>query len=207
MIFQMWKRLDQLHITIKTLWIMIGLLIICNSLLFIGWKSSPKLLRIYLPPDLSQGAMIQPEKITKNTVYAFAYQIFTAINTWTKTGQDDYINNINAYHNYLSSHFYQTLLADVNSRQQEGALTRQRLVSGITGLGYNTTSVKVLGKDTWIVILQLQIQESVDGALVKQIEETYPLLVTRVNTSIQINPWGLEISGFQAPPHRTKTLI
>lgn len=207
MIFQVWKRLDQLTLTIKSLWVMIIILLACNFLLFVGWKSSPKLLRIYLPPDLSQGAMIQPETINKNTVYSFAYQIFTAINTWTQDGQEDYSNNINAYRNYLSSHFYQTLLEDMKARQQEGALSRQRLVSGITGLGYSSSSVEVLGKDTWLVTLQLQIQESVDGALVKQIEENYPLVVTRVNTSVQINPWGLIISGFKSPPHRTKTTI
>jgi len=206
-LFNAWKKFDELTLTIKTLWFVIGLLVLVNFLLIIGWISAPSRLRVYLPPDLTQGALIKVNEVPKSTVYAFAYQIFTAINTWTNSGADDYKKNINAYKNYLSPKFYQELLEDCATRSTTGALGRQRLVTGVSSMGYDPKDVEILGDGTWLVNMHLKIQETVNGSVVKDVTMDYPIVISRVNASIQVNPWGLAIQGYYKDPKRIKTSI
>jgi len=206
-VFNTWKKLDEMSLMIKSLWVVIVILMVLNVLMFMGWKSAPSKLRIYIPPNLSQGVLVSPTEVPKNTVYAFAFQIFTAINTWTNNGTKDYQNNIAAYRNYLSPSFYESLENDYQKRMANGALSRTRIMSGVSGQGYQPSDVKPLGNDTWLVNIQLQIKESVGASVVKNVIMDYPLMITRVNESIQDNPWGLSINGFSSEPYRVKTII
>lgn len=205
--FSAWKKIDQMSAAIKTLWGVVGVLVLLNIFMWAGWKSAPQQLRLYIPPDLSRGAMISPENVPKSTVYAFAYQIFTAINTWTNSGDKDYKANITSYKNYLSTSFYNDLLKDYQSRKDVGALDRTRMMTGVTGMGYTPTNVKKLGDGTWLVNMQLEITEEVGSSDVKKVVMDYPIIVAKVNESIQVNPWGLVIKGFYQEPYRKKTII
>lgn len=206
-IFQAWKKFDDMSLTIKTLWALIGVLVMIIAFLIIGWMKAPSKMRFYIPPDLTQGAMIKANDIPKSTIYAFAYQIFTAINTWSTQGSVDYHQNLESYKNYLSPRFYRVLLEDYATRQANGSLGRQRLVTGISGMGYNPNDVNIIGNGTWNVTLHLKIQETVHGSVVKDILMDYSLIISRVNASIQVNPWGLVIGGYNVEPARVKTNI
>ena len=206
-LFNAWKKFDELQLTIKTLWGVVAILIVVNLLLLIGLMSAPSRLRVYLPPDLTQGALIKADAIPKSTVYAFVYQIFTAINTWTNNGADDYKKNIQSYKNYLDPRFYQELLEDYDTRVSDGSVGRERMVTGVSDMGYDPQDVHILGDDTWLVDMHLKIQETVDGSVVKDVLMDYPLIVSRVNASIQVNPWGLVIKGYDKDPTRMKTNI
>lgn len=193
--------------SIKYLWIFISILIAINLFLAIGLMSAPNRLRVYLPPDLSHGAMISPKDIPKSVVYAFAFQIFTSINSWSDTGGTQYEKNISSYRNYLSASFYQALQKDNTDRAANGELSRDRIMSGASGMGYKPSDVSVLGDGTWLVNMHLQIVETLDGSVIKNVIMDYPILISRVHTAIAVNPWGLVISGFKAPPYRIKTII
>lgn len=206
-VFNAWKKFDELTLTIKSLWCLIGILVLINFLLLIGWMSAPSRLRVYLPPDLTQGALMKVGTIPKSTIYAFSYQIFTAMNTWTNSGTEDYKKNINAYKNYLSPKYYRELLEDYDTRTSNGELGRQRLVTGVSSMGYDPKDVEILGDGTWLVNMHLKIQETVNGSVVKDVLVDYPLVIARVNASIQVNPWGLVIQGYSKDPTRIKTNI
>jgi integrating conjugative element protein (TIGR03746 family) len=206
-LFNVWKKFDELNLTIKCLWAVIIILALLDIFLVAGWMNSPSRMRVYLPPDLTQGAMIKPGAIPKSTIYAFGYQIFTAINTWTDEGATDYKKNLNAYKNYLSSRFYRELLEDYATRAANGSLGRQRLVTGVSNHRYSPQDVKILGDGIWLLDLHLKIQETVDGSVVKDVVMDYPLIISRIRTSIQVNPWGLAITGYNKEPRRIKTNI
>ena len=207
MLFKAWKKLDQQGVAIKNLWVFVGVLIVLNLFLLISLAAAPKQLRVYVPPDLSRGAMLKPGNIPKATVYAFAFQIFTALNSWPDSGMKEYGKNINSYRNYLSPAFYQQLEQDKLDRSSNGELSRKRIMSGVSGMGYQPIDVTILGNGTWLVKMQLQIMETLEGAVIKNVIMTYPLIISRVHTSIQINPWGLEIRGYNQHPYRVKTIV
>ena len=207
MMFKSWKILDQKNGVIKSLWIVIGLLVCLNIYLTFNLSAVPNRLRIFVPPDLSRGAMIQPGNIPKSTIYSFAFQIFTAINSWPQSGDKEYGKNINSYRNYLSPSFYQQLIEDKQTRTTNGELQRKRIMSGVSGYGYKPSDVKALGNGTWLVNIHLQIMEYLEGSVIKNVIMDYPIMVSRVHDSITVNPWGLTISGFSGQPYRTKTIV
>ena len=205
--FNAWKTLDQQTLVIKNLWVIVGLLLALNLLLGIFLALTPNRLRIYLPPDLSQGALIKPGVPDKSTVYGFAFQILTSINSWPDSGTEDYGKNIEAYRHYLSAGFYHELKEDLSSRVNNSELSRTRIMAGVADEGYAPESVEFLGNGSWLVKLHLQIEETLDGSVIKNVVLEYPVLVSQVSESITINPWGLVVSGFKESPHRIKTLV
>lgn len=205
--FPAWQEQAQQRDMIRTLWVVIGLLVVLNGLLFIGWQTAPTRLRLFIPPNIEQGAWLKADAIPPSTVYAFTYQIFTAVNTWTNGGEEDYKRNIAAYKNYFSDPFFRELLTDYTERAANGALMRHRVMAGVTGSGYTPSSVKSLGDGTWEVHLLLHLVETVDASVVKDVTLDYGFRVANINESIQLNPWGLQIVGFTQRAERLKTLI
>lgn len=205
--FKAWNVIDNQKFVIKSLWAMLAMLGCLNLLLGLLLANAPSHMRVFLPPDLTAGASLKAEQIPPATVYAFAFQIFTAINSWPEGGDKDYHKNISAYRNYVSPQFFEFLRGDLNTRAANGELPRQRIMSGVSGMGYQPGDVTKLGNGTWRVNMHLQIIETLEGSVIKSVIMDYPLIVSRVRASIQVNPWGLAISGFKQQPYRIKTMI
>lgn len=201
--FGQWRRVDQLRMAVYALFGIIGVLVLVMLLLWVGWLRAPQKLRLYIPPNIDQGVTLQADHIPTSTVYAFAYQIFTAINTWMQSGDVDYVKNINAYKNYLSPQFYRALLLDAHTREINGALSRERMLSGAGA--YSISDVHYLGNGTWHVQMRLHLVETVTGNVIKDVVMTYPITVERVRAAIAVNPWGLVLGGFYHTPTRYMT--
>lgn len=207
MSFTIWKKLDQQSIAIKHLWIVLGVMAGIMVILILCLATGPSRLRVYIPPDLSRGVLIKQGSIPKATVYAFAFQIFSAINTWPVSGEKNYGKNLMAYRNYLSPGFYAQLNQDLKDKESLGALSRKRMMSGYSGLPYQPKDVTRLGNGAWRVNLHVQIMESLDGSVIKNVVMDYPLIISQVHASIQVNPWGLVITGYKRAPYRLKTVV
>ena len=203
--FNMWKRVDELSLTVKSLWIVIIVLAVLNSVAFIGLANAPSKIRIFLPPNISAGGTFSQNNIPKSSVYGFAFQIFTALNSWPNGGDNDYLKNINNYHYYMTRAFHQALMANYTSLSNNGSLSRQRIMS-LYGIGYKPSEVISLGNNTWRVNMSVQIIETVNSGIVKNVAISYPLIVKRERTSIAVNPWGLVIAGYADEPTRIQTL-
>ena len=206
-LFRQWGHKEQQSAVIQTLWKFIAVLVLLNLVMFLGWKTAPDKLRVYIPPNIERGGWLKPGVIPESTVYAFAYEIFAAVNTWTNGGEHDYRSNISAYKNYFSDKFFQKLMTDSIERSASGALTRNRVMSGVTGMGYEPVSVKSLGNNVWSVDMKLHILETVDASVVKDVIMDYTFIVSAVNESIVINPWGLQITDFGKEAERVKTNV
>lgn len=204
--FNLWKKIENDRQLIQALWKIIILLAGIIGLMGIGWMRAPSKLTVYVPPDISNGATVKPQVIPAGVIYAFAFEIFTAINTWSNGGEKDYDSAIKTYRYYLTPHFQSLLLADEKSRKEEGSLSRIRLMTGYSGMGYTSESVKSIGNNMWEVDMRLELVESVNGETVKDIVVDYPLKVVRVNEATTLNPWGLALDGFVRAPTRSETL-
>lgn len=207
MLFKAWKKIDQQGAAIKSLWIVIAILVVVNLFALLFLATAPDRIRIYIPPDLSHGAMLKAGVPNKSNVYAFAFQIFTAINSWPDSGTENYEKNIAAYKDYVSASYYAQLQDDVRQRTENGELGRTRIMSGVSGMGYKPSDVKSLGNGAWLVNLHLQIIETMEGSVIKNVIMDYPLVINQVHESIQLNPWGFSIAGFQQSPYRIKTIV
>ena len=204
--FNQWKLFDDLSLTIKTLWIFIALLIAMNFILMLFWNHQKDVMRLYIPPDLSQGVYVKPGEANKSNVYSFAFQIFSAINTWNQSGEDDYKKNISIYRGYLTDKFYQSLIDDSESRLRNGELMRVRIMGTDPNTPIENKYINYIGNGLWHVELHVEIEETVHGSVVKHVSMCYPIIVQQINTSIQNNPWGFVISGYYDMPYRVKTI-
>ncbi len=205
--FNAWKKEDRDWALIRALKSGIGILFVLCVILAAGWMSAPSHLRIYIPPDISNGATFKVNEVPNPLIYTFAYELWQEINYWPEDSGQNYAKNIKTYAAYLTPGFQQSLLQELAELKATGQLQRQRFMQGISGAAYTPENVKKLGPDTWEVDLSVRLMEFKNNQPVKDVEILYPIKVTRREVSHNDNPYGLALAGFIAPPVRGKTYI
>ncbi|MCX7123330.1 MAG: DUF2895 family protein, partial [Gammaproteobacteria bacterium] len=68
-------------------------------------------------------------------------------------------------------------------------------------------NVTAISNGSWQVNLDVEIVETVDNQVVKDVIMQYPLQVSRADLPITSNPWGLVINGFASQPTRIQTNV
>tara|TARA_R110002167_G_scaffold93474_7_gene250486 strand:- start:1962 stop:2582 length:621 start_codon:yes stop_codon:yes gene_type:complete len=204
--FKAFKRIDGLKAVVVSQWVFIVVLALVIGMTCFGWSQAVKTERVYMPPNPTAGGYIQKNSPFIGNVYNFAFNIFTAINTWNTSGEKDYINNILSLKNYLGHNFESQLVADYHEKEVNGALMRKRTMTGVPGKGFTPQKVESLGNGSWVVYIDIHLEESVDGSTIKNVYMRYPLLVQQSQQSILDNPFGLVIAGYYKQPIRTKTI-
>ena len=64
------------------------------------------------------------------------------------------------------------------------------------GHSFDELRVQILNSRTWVVWLDLELQESVKGMSIKRTLIRYPLRVVRYAVDHEKNPWQLALDGF-----------
>ena len=72
---------------------------------------------------------------------------------------------------------------------------------------YSSDDVTAISNGAWQVNLDVEIVETVDNQVVKDVIMQYPLLISRADLPITSNPWGLVINGFASEPTRIQTNV
>jgi integrating conjugative element protein (TIGR03746 family) len=165
-----------------------------------GWKTATKELTVHIPPDLRTGATVvagEGVPVPEPNVYMFAHYIWQQLNRWPKDGASDYGERIHAMQNFVTPACREQLIADMNQRANAGELLkRTRSLQEIPGLGYTVQRVKVLGGNSWQVLLDTQIDETQGGVPVKDAYIRYPIRVVTFQVDSELNPWGLALDCF-----------
>ena len=181
----------------------------CLSLLVAigGLVRAPHVIDVYQAPDPRYGLLSDPGVVPLPTVYAFAQHIFKLIHTWPNDGATDYKENGSRLNAYLSPAYFQEIWDDADARNSSNELRgRTRVVTSADGSAYSDNAVKIVGPDTWIVYLDLNVEERVDNKVVKDTNVRYPLKVIKRHVSRAKNPYQLAIDGFAATPTRLESL-
>lgn len=203
------NEVAHLQAHVKSLRILAAALFCIAVLCGLGWWHSPRDLTIHVPPDLRSGSVGKWWDVPPESVYAFAYYVFQALNRWPRNGEVDYPKNVYALSPYLTPACENYLKRDVAWRRDHSELrNRVRGVYEIPGRGYGedpTRRVTVLSGNAWIVTLDLDVDEYYGGDLVKRAFVRYPIRVIRYDVDPQRNPWGLALDCFAAPPERIAT--
>ena len=162
--------------------------------------------RIWLPPDLRAGAVIDGQTIPKATVYTFAFAIFQQLNRWRENGETEYDANIQTLQDYFTPQCRTWLRQDRQRRRaghDENGINelrdRTRSLSLPPEVIYHSERVQLNDEQGWTVQLELDLQETFNGETVKQARMVYPLRVVRYAVDWERNPWGLAIDCFAQP--------
>ena len=192
-------EIDNVRAHLRSLWIIIGVLLVVILALWFGWSQSPRYLTVHVPPDLRSGATQSIDAVPPANVYAFAYYIFQQLNHWSEDGAEDYGKAIFRISPYVTPRYRAELIADMELKAKQGELAyRVRGVQEVPGHGYTERRVDVLAPGVWVVWLDIDLFESVKGMTVKKTTIRYPLRVVRFSIDPESNPWGLALDGFAA---------
>lgn len=205
---KMWRKLDQDHQHIVTLRFIVGILVLINFLLWLGWHQAPKDLTIHVPPDLSSGVTLKANDIPSADLYSFTFYVWQVIGNWPDNGETDYLNNIQRYSPYLTPNFKNQLLEEIAQLNARGEIQdRTRVVQGEIGSAYQASNVTNLGNSTWEVDVTVRVTERIGNTILQDALIEYPLRVVRYDINRQTNQWGLALDGFVSEPKRIQTFI
>ncbi len=180
---------------IKTLRILLGLFLLFIIALWVRNGSLQEARRIYIPPDLTQGAIVQFDNVPPPVVYTFASYIFQQLNRWKEDGEEDYQSQIFKLQGYLTPSCINFLTEDMNTKSQLGELrSRVRMIEESINDGYSRQRVLIETPKSWMVWLDFNIRETISGHPVKDIHVRYPLRVIKFDVDKEVNPWGLAIA-------------
>jgi integrating conjugative element protein (TIGR03746 family) len=176
-------------------------LVLLLALALVGWARAPSAITLHYPPDLSTGAQQPLGEIPKANIYSFAFYIFQQLNRWPTDGQEDYFERIHALKNYLTPACFEERLSDHHLRDRNNELAgRARAVWDIPGRGFSATRVRSTSDESWVVGLDLHVQETYRGERVKDRLIHFPLRVVRYEVDPELNPWGLALDCYAATP-------
>lgn len=202
------NALDDSRAHVRSLWIVIALLVGIVLVLGIGLLRTPSHMTVHIPPDLRSGATIGGNRPNPPNVYAFASYIFKQLHRWAEDGSQDYSSQIFSLSAYLTPRYRSQLLTDLEQKAKRGELaSRERGLQEIPGANYEERRVDIVSDDVWIVWLDMELSESVQGVPVKKKHIRYPLRVVRYEVDIEANPWGLALDGFDSAGPQSLKLI
>jgi integrating conjugative element protein (TIGR03746 family) len=180
---------------IKTLRVLLCVFLLCIIALWLRNGSLQESRRIYIPPDLTQGAIVQFDNVPPPVVYTFSSYIFQQLNRWKEDGEDDYQSQIFKLQGYLTPSCIAFLTEDMNTKSQLGELrSRVRMIEESSNDGYTRQRVLIETPQSWIVWLDFNIRETISGHPVKNIHARYQLRVVKFDVDKEVNPWGLAIA-------------
>jgi integrating conjugative element protein (TIGR03746 family) len=185
-----------------------GFIIMLFSIVFLVCINNYQLrqtMRLYLPPDLSVGQIIEAGAVDKSYAYFFAYNILGGIARWKKNGEVEYSNNISMYRNYISSHFEQQLRKDFvkRSSDERGRLNElKNRTREMTLIRPDKPSkmVKKVGSGNFVIYLDVQDEERLAGVIVKSGIYRYSLNIAVDTGNLLDNDTGLRVLGFADEP-------
>lgn len=185
----------------RALWVAVGVSTLLALVMGAGWMSAPSRLRIHIPPDLSSGAVVAADSPAAPNVYTFGWYLWQQLNRWPEDGAADYRDRVMAYSPYLTPACRQDRLKDHEARLARGELSgRQRAVWEIPGRGYAYERVRAEGAGSWVVYLDVQIEETINGQRVKARAVSYALRIVRYDVDPTLNPFGLALDCLAAVP-------
>lgn len=196
-------EVDNLKSHIVTLRVIVGVIVFFCALFWWNAKEAKEVQRVHIPPDLRAGSTVQVNAIPPTTAYSFAMNIFQYLNTWLQDGSEDYKKRVHELQAYLTPKYREWLERDVLKRSQRGELSdRTRTVTPLNKTAYEDRRVEIINEDNFIVWIDLRIEETHKGIPVKTVDIRYPLRVVRSDVSLEFNPWGMQLDGYQGSPTR-----
>ncbi len=108
------------------------------------------------------------------------------------------------YRNYLSPEFAQELQTMIKLELKKSIATRgvSQEVREMAGARYDDKKVFKLSPSKWVVYLDLQTVNRVNGQKTKDVLARFPLVIEKADFNPVTNPTGLRITGFYGEPSR-----
>ncbi|MGI2023825.1 DUF2895 family protein [Shewanella glacialipiscicola] len=161
--------------------------------------------RLWLPPDLSGGQLVQVGEPDKAYTHNFALLILSSITRWKVDGEKEYLDNIKRYETYIGPKFRELMIQDYNNRRVTGGGRLNELkqrTREITLLNFDSPAsmVRKISSTRYHVYLDVLDEERISGEIVKSGHYRYVLEVAVDSANAIDNDTGLRVMGLVEPP-------
>lgn len=189
----------------------VTLRMICGAL-FLGLGLSiytisqmPSQIVVKYAPQLRDGATLKLGEFPKAAIITDVQFLWLALNTWEKSGRDEANQLLWRYSNFMTPQFKSELEAEYKVLGSKGALDRKRMPHAVPGQMFEFEDrVVQLTDDSWVVYLDIVLEESTMGELIRQPTYRFAIQVERFITNLELNPIGIRLAGFREPAKRIK---
>lgn len=186
--------------TIRIQGYVIGAAFLMNGLIFWGWKTAPENINLHYPPNLMMSSTMRIGQVSNAELLGFATLFYQRIYNWQQNGEHEFTDNIHAWRGEITPEFQAVLFKEIDQRNREGELSgRVRTMKLLPVTLSPDELVQPLDADHWRVWLYFQVQEFVNGKLVKDLTQKIPLRVARYAVDMDANPWQLALDGYDGP--------
>jgi len=147
--------------------------------------------RLSLPPELRFGSKLVTGAIEPHEIYLFAGSVYQQIYLWLEDGSEEFANNIQRLRYLLTDDFHRFLLQKNKQLAKRGEL-KGRIRNLQPASVYARDLIKQTGRDSWVVQLDLVLNESLNGIKIKDrvtVREHISVVYKDINSAY--NPWGL----------------
>lgn len=163
-----------------------------------GWKSNQNELTLHYPPNLSVSTTMQAGYIPKQTVFLFTPMIYQQLMLWQDNALVDYEKNRYNLRQFLTQKYQRGIRDEIETGRKRGTLSGvSRSLSVLPSSAiYSDKAVQPVGNH-WIVWLDVNITDRVNGVPVNESVRRLGLRVVRYDIDREANPWQLAIDGIE----------
>ncbi|MBA2710125.1 MAG: DUF2895 family protein [Tatlockia sp.] len=207
--FDYWKKIDGLNQMNRLLLVAIAVLILFIASLVFALIEAPKKMEFWLSPAMSSnGGLMTASEVPDEYVHGFVASLIPTLNTWSKSGKDEFANNLTHYHYYFTSR-HQKLLKDTLTVFQDAQLFNRVQVASLYRF-LEPGDIKRIGKGVWEVHIVLRITQRLTNKSTMVIADKvvdYHLRVVKVTLSRLLNPYQLALDGYTQPEFLVEDLL
>lgn len=200
---KMYKWSSEASDHIKTLRVMLGVALLVIIYGIYSVSQVPKQILLYETPNLQSGSTRHISEIPAYSIYSFALYVFQQV----KTANDKSIDlqkNLISYSNYMSPEFYNLLLIKTKIEIDDSLASKgvSQEIREMSGARFDDEHVFKLSPEKWVVYLDLNIINRLNGQKIKDFNIRYPIVVQVADFNAKTNPIGLQLTGFYQEPTR-----
>ena len=153
--------------------------------------------QVELLPNINSVQTVKSGETQLHNVYGLGALVFLGINKWENDGEQEYLENIKAYREYIDSGFMDWLIKDYEYKKSGGNINeldgRSKEIRFVEQF-YTPEKVKTIGNGSWSTEMELEVKEKIGALVVKHYRGVIEIYVSK-QTKTKTNPWGLKLSG------------
>ncbi len=207
--FKYWKKMDELNQVNRVLLGGIAALILIIGGLIAALMLAPKQVKFWLTPQMVvNGGLIKASDIPDEYVHGFVTALVPVMNTWSKSGQKEFTDNLQMFHYYLTPR-HQQLMQNALITYQDAQLFNRTQVASLYRF-MEPSDIKRLSKNVWEVHVVLRITQrlgKLNPMIIADKVVDYHLRVVKLTVSKLHNPFQLALDGYTQPEHLVMNLL
>lgn len=207
--FDYYKKVDALSHVNRALLSFSAVLVLIVAGLIYALAAAPSKMEFWLSPSMSaSGGIIKADEVPDEYVHGFVSSLVPAINSWSKAGESEFDENLQAFRHYFTPRFQDVMKKNGEALKKAGIFSRTQTTSLYRFM--EPGDIRKLGKGIWEAHMVLRVTQKLNEQSTMVIADKvvdYHFRVVKINASKIQNPFQLALDGYSRPEMLVKDLL